>query len=130
MDCRIWKFAVAIVAAAYFLSGPPRLSASETPAPNESMSIGGATINVEIEPGDLTVSRTQVLEWIRRSACAVTEYYAGFPVRKVDVKIVPIDEGKECSPADSPARSNSRNKSRLVEVRYRIKPGRRLGNEP
>ncbi|WP_425163793.1 hypothetical protein [Candidatus Binatus sp.] len=88
------KFAVAIVAAAYFLSGPARLSASEAPAPNESMSIGGATLNVEIEPGDLTVSRTQVLEWVRRSACAVTEYYAGFPVRNVDVRIVPIDEGR------------------------------------
>ncbi|MGA8644538.1 hypothetical protein [Candidatus Binatus sp.] len=94
MQFRILKFAVAIVAAAYFLSGPARLSASEAPAPNESMSIGGATLNVEIEPGDLTVSRTQVLEWVRRSACAVTEYYAGFPVRNVDVRIVPIDEGR------------------------------------
>ena len=73
-----WKFAVAIVAAAYFLSGPARLSAAETPAPTESMSIGGATINVEIEPGDLTVSRTQVLEWVRRSACAVTKYTTAF----------------------------------------------------
>ncbi len=94
MQFRIWKFAVAIVLAAYFLSGPARLSASEAPAPTESMSIGGATINVEIEPGDLTVSRTQVLEWVRRSACAVTEYYDGFPVRNVDVRIVPIDEGR------------------------------------
>ena len=94
MQFRIWKFAVAIVSAAYFLSGPARLSASEAPAPTESMSIGGATINVEIEPGDLTVSRTQVLEWVRRSACAVTEYYDGFPVRNVDVRIVPIDEGR------------------------------------
>ena len=67
---------------------------SETPAPTESLSIGGAAINVEIEPGDLSLPRTQVLDWVRRSACAVTEYYAGFPVRKVDVKIVPIDEGK------------------------------------
>jgi len=94
MQFRIWKFAVAIVAAAYLLGGPAQLSASETPAPTESMSIGGATINVEIEPGDLTVSRTQVLEWVRRSACAVTEYYRGFPVRNVDVRIVPIDEGR------------------------------------
>ncbi len=76
-----------------FLSGTARLSASETPTPTQSMSIGDATISVEIEPGDLTVSRTQVLDWIRRSACAVTEYYAGFPVRKVNVKVVPIDEG-------------------------------------
>ena len=98
MDCSRLIFAVAIVAATWFFA-PSQLSAassdpSETPAPVESLSIGGAAINVEIEAGDLSLSRTQVLDWVRRSACAVTEYYAGFPVRKVDVKIVPIDEGK------------------------------------
>ncbi len=70
------------------------VNSSATPAPAESMSIGGAAINVQIEAGDLTVSRIQVNEWVRRSACAVTEYYAGFPVRNVEVKVVPIDEGK------------------------------------
>jgi hypothetical protein len=98
MDCSRLIFAVAIVAATWFFA-PAQLSAassnpSETPAPVESLSIGGAAIKVEIEAGDLSLSRTQVLDWVRRSACAVTEYYAGFPVRKVDVKIVPIDEGK------------------------------------
>ena len=92
---------------------------SEPPAPTESLSIGGAAINLEIEAGDLSLSRTQVLDWVRRSACAVTEYYAGFPVRKVDVKIVPIDEGKgDTLWPDSPGRSNTRDKSRLIEVRY------------
>jgi hypothetical protein len=67
---------------------------SEPPAPTEPLSIGGAAIKVEIEPGDLGVSRTQVLDWVRRSACAVTEYYDGFPVRNVDIKIVPSDEGR------------------------------------
>jgi hypothetical protein len=67
---------------------------SATADPTETLSIGGAAINVEIEPGDISLLRTQVLDWVRRSACAVTEYYDGFPVRKVDVKIVPIDEGK------------------------------------
>ena len=67
---------------------------SATAAPTESLAIGGGAINVEIEAGDISLLRTQVLDWVRRSACAVTEYYDGFPVRKVDVKIVPIDEGK------------------------------------
>ena len=67
---------------------------SETPAPTESLSIGGATINVEIEPGDLTLPRIQILNWVKRSACAVSEYYDGFPVRNVNVKIIPIEEGK------------------------------------
>src|SRR5208337_2639621 len=30
----------------------------------------------------------------RRSACAVTEYYGGFPVRNVNVEVVPIGERK------------------------------------
>jgi len=68
-------------------------SPSETPAPTEKLSIGGAIINVEIEPGDLSSSRAQVLDWVRRSGCAVTEYYDGFPVRNVKVKVVPIDKG-------------------------------------
>jgi hypothetical protein len=98
MHCSSMMLAAVIVAATWFF-GPAEVnaassSASETPAPIESMSIGGAAINVEIEPGDLSLSRTKVLDWVRRSACAVTEYYAEFPVRKVDVKIVPIDEGK------------------------------------
>ena len=67
---------------------------SATPALAESMAIGGAAVTVEIEAGDLGLSRSQVTEWVRRSACAVTEYYAGFPVRNVDVKILPIDGGK------------------------------------
>lgn len=87
------------IAALWFFSAPAQLSAasassSETPPPTESLSIGGAAINVAIEPGDLRVSRAQIFDWVRRSACAVTEYYAGFPVRTVNVKVVPISEGK------------------------------------
>jgi hypothetical protein len=96
---RILRFAAGMVTALWFFSAAGELSAAsanptETPAPTESLSIGGAAISVEIEPGELSLSRIQVLNWVRRSACAVTEYYAGFPVRNVNVKIVPISEGK------------------------------------
>jgi hypothetical protein len=96
MDFRRLRSAVGIMLAALsFISVAAVMnSAAETPAPNESLSIGAASIKVEIEPDEFDVARTQALDWVRRSACAVTEYYAGFPVRKVDVKIVPIDEGK------------------------------------
>jgi hypothetical protein len=98
-DSRCSKFAVVIVAALCFCSAAAELSPawsnpSATPSPTQSLSIGGAAINVESETGDLGVSRAQILDWVRRSAGAVTEYYDGFPVRHVDVKIVPIDEGK------------------------------------
>ncbi len=96
---RILRFAVGIVVALYFFSvaaQPSRAAAnpSETSAPAESLSIGGAAINVAIEPGDLILTRIRILDWVRRSACAVTEYYAGFPVRNVNVKVVPLGEGK------------------------------------
>lgn len=96
MDFRRLGFAVGIVLAAlsFIIVSAVTNAAAETPAPNESLSIGGASIRVEIDPGELGVARTQVLDWIRKSACAVTEYYAGFPVQRVDVKILPIDEGK------------------------------------
>jgi hypothetical protein len=87
-----------MLAAVSFLSAtdlsPALANPSAIPVPSESLSIGGATINVEIEPGDLSLSRIRILEWVRRSACAVTEYYSGFPVRNVNVKVVPIGEGK------------------------------------
>jgi len=38
--------------------------------------------------------RIRIFDWIRRSACAITEYYGGFPVWNVNVKVVPISEGK------------------------------------
>jgi hypothetical protein len=95
----ILRFAVPIIAALWFFSAAAQLNAasassSETPPPTESLSIGGAAINVAIEPGDLSVSRAQIFNWVRRSAGAVTEYYAGFPVRNVNVKVAPISQGK------------------------------------
>ena len=85
MDFSRLIFAVAIMRLAVCRTSSThcgRTRPSETPGSDESLSIGGAAINVEIEAGDLSLSRTQVLDWVRRSACAVTEYYAGFPVRK------------------------------------------------
>jgi hypothetical protein len=57
----------------YFLGAAAGLSPalanpSATPVQSESLSIGGATINVEIEPGDFNLSRIRILDWVRRSA--------------------------------------------------------------
>jgi hypothetical protein len=98
-DLRASTIAIGMVAALCFFGTTAELNAaspspSETPVPSESLSIGDATIHVEIEPGDLNLARGRIVEWIRRSACAVTEYYAGFPVRNVNVKVIPIAEGK------------------------------------
>jgi hypothetical protein len=34
------------------------------------------------------------MNWIRKSGCAVTEYYGSFPVPKVMVKVVPVPGGE------------------------------------
>jgi hypothetical protein len=99
MRFRVLILALATGAALYFFKAAAETSpASKNPLPpsswTESLAVGGASINVEIEPGDLSLSRNRVLHWVRRSACAVTEYYEGFPVRNVDVQIVPIDGGQ------------------------------------
>jgi hypothetical protein len=99
MHFTILKFTVPIVATLCFFIATTKLNSasgvpSATPAPTESLSIGGAAINVEVEPGDLSLSRTQIFDWVRRSVCAVSEYYAGFPFGNVNVKVVPIGEGK------------------------------------
>jgi len=99
MDFRIFRFAAGMFVALCLLNPAAALNAaaadsSEPPAPTDPLSIGGAAINAAIEPGDLSLPRIRIFDWIRRSACAVTEYYGGFPVRNVNVKVVPIDEGK------------------------------------
>ena len=55
---------VAVLCFFYTAGGLSKATSSATPAPTESMSIGGAAINVEIEPGDLNLSRTQILDWV------------------------------------------------------------------
>jgi hypothetical protein len=97
-ELRTSRIAAAMVAALCLLGAaelnPASTNPSATPVPSESLSVGGATIKVEIEPGDLSLPRIRILDWVLRSACAVTEYYSGFPVRNVNVKVAPIGEGK------------------------------------
>ena len=54
------------------------------------LSIGGATIEVEIAAGSLDVQPSQILSWIERAARAVTIYYGQFPVQRVRFRGLPI----------------------------------------
>jgi len=60
------------------------------------LSIGGATIEVDLAPGTLDVQQSQIISWIERAARAVTIYYGRFPVQRVRVWVVP-DSGNEDS---------------------------------
>ena len=62
--------------------------------PGATLHVGGAKIEVSFEEGDLSLPRASILDWISKSACAVTEYYGHFPVRHLRVVVVPLDHGK------------------------------------
>jgi hypothetical protein len=98
MTVQVSRFAMAMAALCFFSVGPELRSAlanpSETTGPTESLSIGGAEIDIGFEPGDLSLPRPRLLDWVRESACAVTEYYGGFPVRNVKVEVVPVGGGR------------------------------------
>jgi hypothetical protein len=70
------------------------VSARATQLPGATLRMGGAAIDVSFEDGDLTISRAATLDWISKSACAVTEYYGHFPVSHLHVIVVPLDRGK------------------------------------
>jgi len=76
---------------------PPSASRSDrTTGVKQVLSIGGATIEVEIAAGSLDVQPSQILSWIERAARAVTIYYGRFPVQRVRVRVV-TDSGEDDS---------------------------------
>src|SRR5271163_3092593 len=71
-------------------------NSDRTTGVTQVLSIGGATIEVDLTPGSLDVQPSQILSWIERAARAVTVYYGRFPVRRVRVRVVP-DSGQDDS---------------------------------
>lgn len=61
---------------------------------SQSFSAGGATIQIDVAPGNLDLSRGQVVQWIETAANAVSEYYGSFPVPRERVLVVPVPDGR------------------------------------
>jgi hypothetical protein len=59
--------------------------------PKTDLDVPGGIIHVAFAPGDLTLPREKVLDWIRTSAKAVTTYYGRFPVNSLRLLLVPVD---------------------------------------
>ena len=62
--------------------------------PRASLHVGGATLEVSFAEGELSLTRSATLDWITESACAVTEYYGRFPVKHLQIVVIPLDRGK------------------------------------
>lgn len=71
----------------------PTAPVSRSPDPTtgfrQVLSIGGASIEVDLVPGNMDVEPSQILSWIERAARAVTVYYGRFPVQRVRVRVIP-----------------------------------------
>ena len=55
------------------------------------LEIGGGTIHVGFAPGEMTLPREKLLDWVRMSAKAVTAYYGRFPVDSLRLLLVPVE---------------------------------------
>jgi hypothetical protein len=59
--------------------------------PKTDIEVSGGTIHVAFAPGNITLPREKVLDWIRTSARAVSIYYGRFPVDSLRLLLVPVD---------------------------------------
>lgn len=93
-----WSFfvlAFLVLRTPFGMAGEEQGRVAATPSINRSirstdgtqvLSIGGATIEVDLAPGSLDVRPAEILSWIERAARAVTIYYGRFPVQRVRVR--------------------------------------------
>jgi hypothetical protein len=67
----------------------PLAGCQQTPPQHESLKICGSTIDANIDGSSNSLSRQDLLTWIRRAGEAVCSYYGKFPVAhmKLDVRI-------------------------------------------
>jgi len=51
--------------------------------------IGSSHITVQIAPGHLSMPRSTIMTWIRRSTTAVSKYYGHFPTDRATIRVTP-----------------------------------------
>jgi hypothetical protein len=59
--------------------------------PVTDLDVWGGSIHVAFAPGNISLPREKVLDWIAASARAVSTYYGRFPVSSVRLLIVPVE---------------------------------------
>jgi hypothetical protein len=59
-----------------------------SPAPT-TLTVAGATIHVDFEPGEFSGGAAPLLEWVQRSATIVTGYYGRFPTPRLELQLQP-----------------------------------------
>jgi hypothetical protein len=59
------------------------------------LTVGGAKIEVEFRLGDYGLGRTDVLDWVKKAAEAVTVYYGAFPVQHARIIVIQTGEDND-----------------------------------
>jgi len=76
-------------------SGHGRGWRSEPVIGSQSFAVGGATVQVDFAAGDLDLTQSQVVLWVREAARSVSMYYGRFPVSRARVLIEPAATDSE-----------------------------------
>jgi hypothetical protein len=58
--------------------------------PSTPLAVSGGTLHVAFAPGDFTLPRSAIMDWLKTSAKAVSVYFGKFPVPSARILIVPI----------------------------------------
>ena len=61
------------------------------PSAAEELRVDGTSVQLEFERNAYGGGAPQILEWVRRSAAIVSDYYARFPIARLTVRLVPQD---------------------------------------
>src|SRR5882757_5131748 len=59
--------------------------------PQTDLEIAGGAIHVGFAPGDMTLPKEKIFDWVKASAKAVATYYGRFPVSSLRLLLVPVD---------------------------------------
>lgn len=57
-----------------------------------SIAVGGAAIEISVEPGPSDLSTQQLVQWVTEAARAVTSYFGKFPVKRARVEIRIVED--------------------------------------
>jgi hypothetical protein len=69
-------------------------SVSEASGVSRRLEVGGSILDISIDPDQFGLGRTSLLDWVKRSAEAVTMYFGRFPVAHARVRIAVTEQGR------------------------------------
>jgi hypothetical protein len=87
-------FSASVGAQSPFMAGEGMPYAAFDALPKTDVRMKGGVIHVGFAPGELALPRDAVLDWIAKSARAISIYYGRFPVRSARLLIVPVPGGR------------------------------------